>query len=125
MNIVSNLDYRGRPFIMKQSTWDNHISTGHPELNNCIMDIERSVTNPFLVVQDMITSTEGDSEVNKVNKNREEYYGSIITNDNRLRILKTIVDHSTAPAEIVTSTISTRVKINIEGGILYDARMQK
>lgn len=122
---INVTDYKGRPVILKSSTWEEHIKPNHPEMDGHLHDIEASVTTPLIVTRDMMTVTQGEKEVKVPNPNREECYGIYTTSEDMWRIMKTIVDYSTNPGEIVTSTIVGRGKIDTSGGVLYDARQKK
>lgn len=115
--IFSTNDPLGRSVILKQGTWQYKILIGHPEVKEYLWEIKSLIENPYYIVKDLIEIEKG---VKEPHATREEYFDFIPNKSTGFVVLKTVVDHSTNPSEIVTALISSKTRgLTTEGGIIY------
>jgi hypothetical protein len=105
-------DPKGRSVLLKKGTWEHKIQIEHMEVN--IDVLERLAGNPYYILRDL-------TQLDQAHPTREEYVDLIPSPvETSLVIIRAIIDHATAPGEVVTAFISSKTKgLFTQGGIVY------
>lgn len=136
MMFVKN-DPRGRRVQLKKATWEykilNHHHTNdngengnnHPEMADFYERVIESVENPHYIIQDtQVVTDEHGQEIEIPHEKREEYLRIFFDKQDRLCLVKTIVefDETFENGDIVTTHKMNGKMKGVKGGrILYDA----
>lgn len=133
---ASVTDPLGREIIIKNKTWTNKIlnhgdinkekrfGNSHPEMEGLWNEVVNSLQSPLFILRDtkMIGCDEDGNELWEPSENREQYIGVYFSEtDNKLKSIKSIVEHTTKGGELVTTHKFGPHRISKEAGVIYDA----
>jgi hypothetical protein len=126
-----------REIKLKKSTWEYKIcnyhntnnngecGNSHPEMSNYYNEVENSVEHPHYILQDTkLVCDDYGNEIEIPNEKREEYYRFFFDKEDKLGIIKTIVDFDQKNnGDIVTThKMNGRIRGVRKGGrIIYDS----
>ena len=102
--IFSVLDYNKRKVVLEQSTWNNHIIVGHPEMNGNISAVKNNIENPEFVYD------------SSTNPKREIFFSRQPQSTYPMLFVKTIVEYNKSKGYITTALFTRKIQgVNKEG----------
>ncbi len=126
-----------RNIVLKQGTWEYKIlnihgtnnnqqhGNSHPEMKDYLQTIQDSIQYPHYIIKDVEPREDEHGQTIYIpSPNRENYIRFYMDEEaGQMKILKTVVEHTTqTQSEVVTTHKMRNIKdIKRKGGVIYDS----
>lgn len=132
MTIFDTEDPLKRKVCLKRNTWEYKIldyhntnsngehGNSHPEMEKYLPEIEECIKHPHYIIQDTEVDLIDGQETEVVSDNREEYLRIFFDQDDKMQMIKTVVEFEGNQGEVVTTHKLRKLINKGKGRIIYE-----